>query len=976
MPETISLAEHRDTIARITAELDAARAESVDLQTELLESRAQQTATSEILGVINSSPADLTPVFEMILSNSMRLCDATCSGLFTYDGADFHTVATKGVPDALADYRSRNPPATHSPRVLPMLETGRPCHVLDIIDTDWYRQGVPDEVAMVELGGARTILNVPLLKPSGVVGFISVYRSEVRAFSDSQIALLENFADQAVIAMENARLLGELRESLEQQTATAGVLGVINSSPGDLAPVFDAILDKAHDICGAAMGALAITSDGELFRCMALHGFPDDYRDVLGEGLRVDESPTLRSLMLDARCGRYEDFREVAGAYEESVHVEGANTRLEVVRYIRDRTDARSALFVPLRKEGTLLGYISAFRPEVRPFSDKDLELLENFAAQAVIAMENARLLNEIRERQGELDVTFESMGDGVALFDETRRLSAWNRNFQDMLEVPSEVVEARPSFDEYVHYLAERGEYGPEPSDTVERLLAQAGQSASFERTRPSGQTIQIRTNPTPAGGFVVMYTDITERIRDEQELRAALARQTATAEVLATVNANPGELQPIFDTIVEKAAQLCGCDFGALNTYDGAAFRPMAHYNAQALQDGFFNEPMKPAPGTSFFRLLQGDDYVHVHDVREGPQYKNSEIRRKFADLTGARTAIWVALRRDRELFGALVFYRTEIAPFSEQQIELMRNFAAQAVIAMENARLLSELRAARDSAEASLSELRQAQDRLVQSEKMASLGQLTAGIAHEIKNPLNFVNNFSQLSVELIEELQELSHEAFEGLNAERRDEFEETLELLTGNLGKIAEHGGRADNIVKSMLEHSRGVSGERRKTDLNALVDEALNLAYHGARAQDPSFNITLERDYDSGLEALEMAPQEMTRVFLNLFGNGFYAASKRAREGSGGEAFEPTLSVKTRRDNEAVEVRVRDNGMGIEPEFRERLFEPFFTTKPTGEGTGLGLSISYDIVTQHHGGTLVVDSEPGAYCEFTVRLPR
>jgi signal transduction histidine kinase len=471
-------------------------------------------------------------------------------------------------------------------------------------------------------------------------------------------------------------------------------------------------------------------------------------------------------------------------------------------------------------------------------------------------------------------------------------------------------------------------------------------------------------------------MYTDITERKRDEEELREALARQTATAEVLATVNANPGELQPICDIIVEKAAELCGCDFGALNAYDGTTFSPVAHFNAQKLLDGFLNEPIHPAPGTTFFQLLEGDDVVHVHDVGKGSQYARSELRRKFADLTGARTAIWVALRRNRELFGALVFYRTVVNPFTEQQIELMRNFAAQAVIAMENARLLNELRAARDTAEASLSELRRAQDRLVQSEKMASLGQLTAGIAHEIKNPLNFVNNFSQLSVELLDEVKELSQEAIDGLESDKRSEIEETLELLTGNLNKIAEHGGRADNIVKSMLEHSRGVSGERRKTDLNALVDEALNLAYHGARAQDPSFNISLERDYDSGIEALEMAPQEMTRVFLNLFGNGLYAASKRSRVDGDNGGFEPTLWVSTRGDTEAVEVQVRDNGAGIEPELRERLFEPFFTTKPTGEGTGLGLSISYDIVTQQHGGTLTVDSEPGAYCEFIVRLPR
>ena len=195
------------------------------------------------------------------------------------------------------------------------------------------------------------------------------------------------------------------------------------------------------------------------------------------------------------------------------------------------------------------------------------------------------------------------------------------------------------------------------------------------------------------------------------------------------------------------------------------------------------------------------------------------------------------------------------------------------------------------------------------------------------------------------------------------------------MLTGNLEKIAEHGRRADGIVKSMLEHSRGVSGERREVDLNALVEEALNLAYHGARAQDASFNITLERDLDPAVTPIELAPQEMTRVLLNLIGNGFYAANKRAR-GNGETGYCPTLQVSTRDLEDAVEVRVRDNGTGIPPEIRDQLFQPFFTTKPTGEGTGLGLSISYDIITQQHGGAIEVDSKEGAYTEFTVRLPR
>ena len=283
--------------------------------------------------------------------------------------------------------------------------------------------------------------------------------------------------------------------------------------------------------------------------------------------------------------------------------------------------------------------------------------------------------------------------------------------------------------------------------------------------------------------------------------------------------------------------------------------------------------------------------------------------------------------------------------------------------------------EASAARDTAEAAYRDLKAAQASLLHAQKMAALGQLTAGIAHEIKNPLNFVNNFAELSNELLLELKETTAPAIAALGDDEREAVDELVGMLRGNLDKIAEHGKRADGIVKSMLEHSRGVSGERRLVDLNALIEEALNLAYHGARAQDASFNITLERDFEPGLAPTELAPQEMTRVFLNLFGNGFYATTKRQRDGAGPD-FRPTLKVTTSDLGEVVEVRVRDNGTGIAPEIRDKLFQPFVTTKPTGEGTGLGLSIAWDIVTQQHGGTIEVDSRLGEFTEFTIRLPR
>jgi signal transduction histidine kinase len=269
-------------------------------------------------------------------------------------------------------------------------------------------------------------------------------------------------------------------------------------------------------------------------------------------------------------------------------------------------------------------------------------------------------------------------------------------------------------------------------------------------------------------------------------------------------------------------------------------------------------------------------------------------------------------------------------------------------------------------------SLHELRTAQDRLVQTEKLASLGQLTAGIAHEIKNPLNFVNNFSALSAELIDELNDVLKPA--ALDEKTREEVDELTHMLKGNLEKVVQHGKRADSIVKNMLLHSREGSGEHRPADINAIVEESLNLAYHGARAERSGFNITLKRDLDPNAGMIDLYPQEITRVFLNLISNGFYAATKRKEADE--EGFEPMLSATTKSLGDKVEIRIRDNGTGIPLEVKEKMFNPFFTTKPAGEGTGLGLSMSHDIVVKQHGGTIDVDTMLGAYTEFIITLPR
>jgi signal transduction histidine kinase len=470
--------------------------------------------------------------------------------------------------------------------------------------------------------------------------------------------------------------------------------------------------------------------------------------------------------------------------------------------------------------------------------------------------------------------------------------------------------------------------------------------------------------------------YADLENKVAQRTaELSESLEQQTATTDVLRVISNSSGDLQPVFDAMLANATRICEAKFGMMWLIEGDMARCVALHNAPAaFAELRQREPIiRPGPHTAMGRLLKTKQVVHIEDATADRAYVEGDpVRRANAVLAGARTIVAVPMLKDNEVIGAIGIFHQEVHPFTGKQIDLVTNFANQAVIAIENARLLNELRKRTTELSQSLDDLRTAQDRLVQTEKLASLGQLTAGIAHEIKNPLNFVNNFSALSAELIDELNEVLKPA--ALDDKTREEIDELTHMLKGNLEKVVQHGKRADSIVKNMLLHSREGAGEHRPADINAIVEESLNLAYHGARAEKSGFNITLKRDLDPDAGMIDVYPQEITRVFLNLISNGFYAATKRKARGE--EGFEPTLSATTKNLGSRVEIRIRDNGTGIPPEVKEKMFNPFFTTKPAGEGTGLGLSMSHDIVVKQHGGKIDVDTEPGAFTEFIITLPR
>jgi signal transduction histidine kinase len=399
-----------------------------------------------------------------------------------------------------------------------------------------------------------------------------------------------------------------------------------------------------------------------------------------------------------------------------------------------------------------------------------------------------------------------------------------------------------------------------------------------------------------------------------------------------------------------------------------DGNYLVPSAHHGPIPTNEDKWTIKRSSVSG----RAVIDREPVHVHDMHstEGDEFLESQKRAR--DL-GHRTILSVPLLREGESIGAIILRRNEVYPFSDKQVALLQTFADQAVIAIGNVRLFEQLQERTKELSKSLEELRTAQDRLVQTEKLASLGQLTAGIAHEIKNPLNFVNNFAALSVELVDELGDALKPA--AMDEKTREATDELAHMIKGNLEKVVQHGKRADSIVKNMLLHSREGSGERRSVDINTLVGESLNLAYHGARAEKQEFQIRLEQNLDPAAGEAELLPQEITRVLLNLISNGFYAAMKRKAE-DGFNGYEPALMAGTRNLGDRVEIRIRDSGSGIPPDVKEKMFNPFFTTKPAGEGTGLGLSLSYDIVVKQHAGTIEVDTEPGKFTEFRVILPR
>ena len=867
----------------------AAEGKVVRLSRELSEARDQQTATGDVLKVISRASFDLQAMLDTLVKSAARLCEADLVAIHRPRDGAMHFAANFGLSHEWEEIVKRAPivpgRGTATGRVL---LTGKVVQIADVeADPEYtFTQGQ-------KAGGFRTVLAVPLEREGETIGVIVLCRTKVRPFTDKQIELVQNFAAQAVIAIENARLLNELQqrtddltertadltELLEQQTATSEVLRVISSSRGELQPVFHAMLENAVRICGAKFGNIH-RWDGDVLRLVATHNTPPAYAEIRKRYPFHPAADNPSSRML-----RSKTVIHGLDLLEEETYIKrrdpGTIAAVEI-------GGVRTFLIVPMLKGGELIGSLNLFRQEVRPFTEKQIELVTNFAAQAVIAIENARLLSELRQRTTDLT---EALDQQTATSEVLRVISSSPGEpqpvFEAMLESATRICEANFGAIFRLENGAVRMVTRLRVPERLSQFLQKHGDSFGplhpWSRLIQSRRTLHIadysndrayleRDPVAIAGvelgglrtllavpmlkddelvGFVTIFRQEVRPFTDKQielvtnfanqaviaientrllsELRESLQQQTATADVLKVISRSTFDLQTVLHTLVESAARLCDADKATITRKKGEVFyRAEAYGFTSEFMDYVRSIPVEPERGSAHGRALLEGRIIHIPDVQADPEYTFVEAQR----LSGFRTVLCVPMLREGIPIGVLALTRSEVRSFTDKQIELVSTFADQAAIAIENVRLFESREARTRELAKSLEDLRTAQDRLVQTEKLASLGQLTAGIAHEIKNPLNFVNNFSAVSVELIDELRE----ALGGvhLDSKLRAEISEIADTLQGNLDKVVQHGKRADAIVKNMLLHSRQGSGEHRPVDINALVDESLNLAYHGA----------------------------------------------------------------------------------------------------------------------------------------------
>ncbi|MGD9614535.1 MAG: PAS-domain containing protein [Alphaproteobacteria bacterium] len=698
--------------------------------TELREAQELQAVTAEVLRAISRADFDLDAVLQTLITTVAQRTRAHAAVLYRYRDGAYHYAAGHLLTPEFETIERATPIRPGEDTVVGRAALHR--STIQIVDAWTDPLYGPKEEARI--GGIRSMLAVPLSRDGVPIGMFTVGRPGVDPFTDRQIALVTGFADQAVIAIENARLVAELQqrtrdleEALDYQGATAEILRVINNSPRDPAPVFNAVLEKATGLCEADAGLLWL-HDGAVFRAAALRDLPPTYAEYVTRGpLKPGPRTTLAEVVNDPRVRSRDDIRE-SPSYRMRDPLTVAAAELG---------GFRSMISIPLVKEGDVLGSLSLYRQQVRPFSEKQCALVQGFAAQAVIALENARLFEESRRRAaeleesnrqkerllGELHAVLDTIDYGVVFMDRDLRARLINRAFRQMWGVSDAFIATGPTMAELINYNRYNHVYNVPEAEfdafVESRVSAiRAGNIAPIEMQRADGSTLLYQGVVLPDGGRLLTYFDITDAKRREAELRETLDQQTATTEVLQTINGSCGDLAPVFDLIAEKAARTCDGAFAGIGIWRGDRFEVVSTRSLPSPVRTFLaGRTVFPGPRGGFARVARETGYLHFTDLRTAKLYRQGDpVIRALIELGGARTSLTVPLVRDEAVLGILTVYRQEIRPFSDKEIAFLRNFATQAIIAMENARLLNELRQRTGELERASHMLRHVRDAII--------------------------------------------------------------------------------------------------------------------------------------------------------------------------------------------------------------------------------------------------------------------